>query len=132
MALQTKIKNLDKLPNGVLRFRRRFPKDVAEALGQPTLQVHVMHTEGLAFHREYQAIMAEFDRIVAKTRAELEAAGKDDRTTQQKWHDALIAAAGLREGVIGLDPEDPDTGRMIFEPMRQRPDPMVAKALLNP
>lgn len=44
MALQTKIKHLDKLPNGVLRFRRRFPKDVAAALGQPTFQAHVRHT----------------------------------------------------------------------------------------
>lgn len=34
MALRTKIKHVDQRANGVLRFRRRFPKDVAEALGE--------------------------------------------------------------------------------------------------
>ena len=34
MALRTKIKHIDKRANGVLRFRRRFPKDVGEALGE--------------------------------------------------------------------------------------------------
>ncbi|WP_170446244.1 hypothetical protein [Ruegeria arenilitoris] len=82
MALQTKIKHIDKRPNGVLRFRRRFPKDVAEALGENFLQVHVRNTEGLAFHREYHAIMNEFERIVRETRVRLEDEGRDSRTTQ--------------------------------------------------
>ncbi len=34
MAIAPKIKHVDQRPNGVLRFRRRFPKDVAEHLGQ--------------------------------------------------------------------------------------------------
>lgn len=132
MALQSKIKHLDQQPNAVLRFRRRFPKDVAEALDQPTLQVHIRNTEGLPFHREYQAIMAEFDRIVRETREGFQEAGRDDRTTQQKWCDALMTAAGLREGVTGLDPEEPETGRMIFETMKAKHDPLVATALLDP
>ena len=132
MALQTKIKHIDKRPNGVLRFRRRFPKDVAEALGENFLQVHVRNTEGLAFHREYHAIITEFERIVRETRVRLEDEGRDSRTTQQKWHDALMTATGLREGVTGLDPADPETGRLIFETMKTKPDPLVTKALLNP
>ncbi|MEZ5911870.1 MAG: hypothetical protein R3D84_06245 [Paracoccaceae bacterium] len=63
MALQTKIKHIDKRPNGVL-FSSPLPKDVAEALGEGFLQVHIRNTEGLAFHREYQEVMAEFDRMV--------------------------------------------------------------------
>ncbi|WP_298433357.1 tyrosine-type recombinase/integrase [uncultured Jannaschia sp.] len=132
MALQTKIKHIDKRPNGVLRFRRRFPKDVAEALGEGFLQVHIRNTEGLAFHREYQEVMAEFDRMVRQTREELQRHGNDHRTTQQKWHDALITRAGLTSNVVGLDPDDPETGRMIFETMRTKPDPMLTKALLDP
>ena len=132
MALQTKIKHIDKRPNGVLRFRRRFPKDVAEALGESFLQVHVRNTAGLAFHREYQAIMDEFDRIVRETRERLLQEGRDDRTTQQKWHDALIAAAGLKQDVTGLDPEDPETGRLIIQSMKNKPEPMLAKALVFP
>ena len=122
MALQTKIKHIDKRPNGVLRFRRRFPKDVAEALGEGFLQVHVRNTEGLAFHQEYQTILAEFDRIVRQTRERLQQEGCDNRTTQQKWHDALMENARLREGVVGLDPEDPETGQLIFETMKTKPD----------
>lgn len=61
MALTTKIKHVDKRPNGVLRFRRRFPKDIAEFLGEPALQVHIKNREGLAFHGEYQGILQEFD-----------------------------------------------------------------------
>ena len=132
MALQTKIKHIDKRPNGVLRFRRRFPKDVSEALGESFLQVHVRNTKGLAFHREYQAIMDEFDRIVRDTRERLQQEGRDDRTTQRKWHDALIAAAGLKEGITGLDPEDPETGRLIIQSMKKKPEPMLAKALVFP
>ncbi len=132
MALHTRIKHIDNLTNGVLRFRRRFPKDVAEHLGQGFLQVHIRNREGLAFHREYQAIVAEFDRIVRQTRVRLEDEGRDSRTTQQKWHDALITATGLREGVRGLDPADPDTGRLIIETLKTKPDPLVTKALLNP
>ncbi len=61
MALQRKLKHIDERPNGVLRFRRRFPKDVAEFLKQPTLQIHIRNTSGIAFHQEYHAIMREFD-----------------------------------------------------------------------
>ena len=69
MALQRKLKHIDERPNGVLRFRRRFPKDVAEFLKQPTLQIHIRNTSGIAFHHKYHAIMREFDSIVSKTRA---------------------------------------------------------------
>jgi len=50
MALHTKIKHIDTLPNGVLRFRRMFPQDVAEALDKPAPQVHIKNREGIAFH----------------------------------------------------------------------------------
>ena len=45
MALHTKIKHVDKRRGGVLRFRRRLPKDVAQALGEGYLQVHIRSTD---------------------------------------------------------------------------------------
>jgi len=66
MALHTKIKHIDTLPNGVLRFRSKFPQDFAEALDKPALQVHIKNREGIAFHREYQAILQEHERIVRR------------------------------------------------------------------
>ena len=65
MAFMMKIQHVDQLKNGVLRFLRKFPKDVAEALNQPTLQVHIRNREGLAFRREYDA------RVDASTQSEL-------------------------------------------------------------
>ncbi len=93
MALSTTIKHIDKRPNGVLRFRRRFPKDVAEAIGAPTLQVHVKNRDGFAFHQEYQAIMHEFDRMVCEVRGAIK--GKDTRKPIERWHHALLKREGL-------------------------------------
>ena len=101
MAIAPKIKHVDQRPNGVLRFRRRFPKDVAEHLGQPHLQVHIRNTSGIAFHQEYQAILADFDRIVAQARAELD--GKDTRAPIERWHEALLKAEGLVAETSGLE-----------------------------
>ena len=67
MAVKGKIQHVDRLANGVLRFRRRFPKDVAEFTGQPILQVHIRDTKGVDFAREYEAIMQEFDRLTTST-----------------------------------------------------------------
>ena len=127
-----KIKYVDLRPNGVLRFRRRFPKDVAEHLGKSHLQVHIRNTSGVAFHREYQAILNEFDKIVTQTRAQIDPNVNDLRTGPQRWHDAMMKAAGLKEGVFGLDPDDPETGRLIIETMKEKLDPLVAKALVYP
>ena len=132
MALRTKIKHVDRLPSGALRFRRRFPEDVAEHLGQTNLQVHIRNREGVKFAVEYEAVMEQWDSIVATARASMDPSAADKKTSQQRWHDALMTAAGLREGVVGLDPESPETGRLIFETMKTKPDPMVAKALMDP
>ena len=43
-----------------------------------------------------------------------------------------MEAAGLKEGVYGLDPDDPETGRLVIETMKEKPDPLVAKALIHP
>lgn len=132
MALSTKIKHIDKRPNGVLRFRRRLPKDVAEVLGESFVQVHIRNREGLAFHREYQAIMRDFDRIVSETRAKME--GNDTRSPIERWHDALMKAEGLVGEATGLE-DDPTFARhMIAEGLAQRSDtdPLLLKALVNP
>lgn len=132
MALSTKIKHIDKRPNGVLRFRRRLPKDVAEVLGEGFLQVHFRNREGLAFHREYQAIMRDFDRIVLETRAKLE--GNDNRSPIEKWHDALIKAEGLVSETTGLEGDPTFARHLIAEGLAHRADtdPLLLKALSNP
>ncbi len=132
MALSTKIKHVDKRPNGVLRFRRRFPKDVAEALGEPALQVHIKNREGLAFHREYQAIMQEFDRMVSEVRSRI--TGNDTRSPIERWHEALLKREELVSETIGLE-EDPEfAAREIAKGLSEKSniDPLLLKALVNP
>lgn len=132
MVVKGKIQHVDRLANGVLRFRRRFPKDVAEFTGQPTLQVHIRNTKSVDFAREYEAIMQEFDRLVRKARADMDRAGVDNRNSHQKWHDALLESADLKAGVYGLDLDDPETTFMILEGLPYKVDPLVKKAMLDP
>lgn len=132
MAIAPKIKHVDQRPNGVLRFRRRFPKDVAEHLGQSNLQVHIRNTSGIAFHQEYQAILSDFDRIVAQARAELD--GKDTRAPIERWHEALLKAEGLVAETSGLEDDPVFARHEIAKGLTQRhgTDPLLIKALANP
>ncbi|MCZ4354159.1 hypothetical protein O4H61_16700 [Roseovarius aestuarii] len=132
MALSTKIKHVDKRPNGVLRFRRRFPKNVAEALGESALQVHIKNREGLAFHREYQAIMQEFDRMVSEVRCRI--AGNDTRSPIERWHEALLKREELVSETIGLENDPEFAAREIAKGLSKLPntDPLLLKALVNP
>lgn len=132
MALSTKIKHVDKRPNGVLRFRRRFPKDVVEVLGEPALQVHIKNREGLAFHREYQAIMQEFDRMVSEVRSRIN--GNDTRSPVERWHEALLKREELVSETIGLEDAPEFAAREIAKGLSEQPntDPLLLKALLNP
>jgi len=133
MAIAPKIKHVDPRPNGVLRFRRRFPKDVAKALGQQFFQVHIRNTSGVAFAREYDAILREFDRMVTNARDDMTRQGTDNRTAQQKWHDALMKAEGLREGITGLDnATEAEVGELIAQSLPEKPDPLLNKALAYP
>lgn len=131
MALTMKIMHVDQLANGVLRFRRRFPKDVAKALGEQTLQVHIRNRQGLAFQREYAAIMQEFDRIVAETRDKL--SGVDLRSPVTRWHDALLKAEGMISSVQGLEDDEGHARHLLAKGLTQYgEDPLVIKALRNP
>lgn len=132
MALTTKIKHVDKRPNGVLRFRRRFPKDVADVLGEPALQVHIKNREGLAFHREYQAIVQEFDRMVSGVRSRIE--GNDTRLPIERWHEALLKREELVSETVGLEDDPEFAAREIARGLSEQPntDPLLLKALVNP
>ncbi|MDQ2091057.1 tyrosine-type recombinase/integrase [Marimonas arenosa] len=127
-----KIKHVDQLKNGVLRFRRKFPKDVAEALGKPTFQVHIRNREGQAFQREYGAILRKFDGIVADTRDRL--AGIDTRSPVTRWHEALLNAEGLVAEAVGLEDDEQFARHLLVKGLAQQKgiDPLLIRALKNP
>ncbi len=132
MAIVMKIKYVDQLQNGVLRFRRRFPKDVAEVIEQGFLQVHIRNRSGLPFQREYAAILQDFDRIVEETRAK--ATDNDTRSPFARWHEALLKVEGLVVETKGLE-DDPEFARhLIAEGLsgKKGVDPLLIKALKNP
>lgn len=132
MALTTKINHVDKRPNGVLRFRRRFPKDVAEVLGKRAFQLHIKNREGLAFHREYQAILQEFDRMVSEVRSQIK--GDDTRSPIERWHAALLKREELVSETTGLEDDPEFAAREIAKGLSKQPnsDPLLLKALVNP
>ena len=127
MVVKGKIEHVDRLPNGVLRFRRKFPKDVREATGWPPMQVHFRNRTGVAFAREYETILQEFDRLVSETRERM--GGNDTRLSIEKWHEALLQREGLLDGVKGLD--EADARDMLVETLQDE-DPMLMRALKNP
>lgn len=132
MALRTKISHIDSLPNGVLRFRRKFPKDVAEALDKEALQVHLKNREGVAFHREYQAILQQHERIVREVRERL--GGVDMRSATERRHEALLKAEGLVAETTGLEDDETFARHAIAQGLAQRGkiDPLLHKALVDP
>lgn len=133
MAMTIKIKHVDRQKNGSLRFRRKFPKDVAEALDKSTLQVFMKHREGLAFQREYDAVLREFDRIVEETRGKL--AGLDNRSPIIRWHEALLKSECLVDETIGLEDDEQFARDMLIEGLSKQKtasDPLLMRALMNP
>lgn len=132
MAIVMKLKCVDQLPNGVLRFRRRLPKDVAEVIEQGFLPVHIRNRSGLPFQREYAAILRDFDRIVDETRAR--AAANDTRSPVARWHEALLKAEGLVAETKGLEDDPVFARHLIAEGLsgRKGVDPFLIKALKNP
>ncbi|MDW3221311.1 MAG: tyrosine-type recombinase/integrase [Paracoccaceae bacterium] len=77
--------------------------------------------------------MKEFDRLVRQARRDMGRAGSDNRTSQDKWHEALFTAAGLKAGVSGLeDATEAEIGELTAQSLPEEPDPLLKKALAYP
>lgn len=94
--------------------------------------MHIKNREGLAFHREYQGILQEFDRMVSDARSRIK--GDDNRLPIEKWHEALLKREELVSGVFGLDDDPEFAAREIAKGLSKQPntDPLLLKALVNP
>lgn len=131
MALTMKLKHVDNLANGVKRFRRRLPKDVAEATGKTHLQVHFKSREGAALVREHTELMADFERLVTEVRDRLN--GRDDRSPAEKWRENLLGADEVFAESYGLDRDDPSDREIVASSLKTiKADPMLIKAVLAP
>ena len=68
MVMTMKLKHVDELSGGRKRFRRRFPKVVAEVVGEEFFQVPMKAREGAALVSEQETLLAEFEKIVKKAK----------------------------------------------------------------
>lgn len=110
MVFIMKLKYIDTLAGGRKRFRRRYPRAVAEILGESVFQVAMKAREGADLFSEHAKLLAEYDKIVAKAKRK---AAKNERLTPfEHWREALQEAQNLLDGVSGA--RDQDEARQIL------------------
>ena len=82
---------------GPKRFRRRYPKAVAAVLGTVFFQVPMKAGEGAALGAEQEALLAEYEKIVANARKK--AAGSGKLSPLETWREAVKEAEELVSAV---------------------------------
>ncbi|MCT4576028.1 hypothetical protein [Donghicola sp.] len=139
MAIVMKMKYVDELSGGRKRFRRRWPKDVADKRGETVFQKPFTSTDGRAFLLEHEQFVAEFDREVSQKRL---TADEWERTSPtKKFRAAKREAARLWAGSSGdeygiecaLAEHAIETGdnflyRAIMDPNAPEPEKTLADA----
>jgi hypothetical protein len=91
-----KLKHVDALSGGRMRFRKRYPKAVIEVLGEPHLQVAMKARGGVDLVAEQENLMAEYAKIVAK--AQRTAADLGQLSPLEHWREAAKEADELLAG----------------------------------
>ena len=111
MVMMMKLKHVDELSGGRKRFRRRYPKAVAQVLGDEFFQVPMKAREGAALVAEQEALLAEYDKLVAK--AKRKAAGQGQLSPLEHWREATADAEAMVAAIKGgLD--DGDRREVLF------------------
>ncbi|MER5172210.1 tyrosine-type recombinase/integrase [Thioclava kandeliae] len=125
-----KLKYVDELSGGRKRFRRRFPKAVAEALGAEFFQVPMVAREGGALVTEHALLLKRFEFLVAKEKRKLSTIG--GLSPREKWKDALKQAETLIAGVVGAADEMDARDLVADELQRNGSDSMLYRAVATP
>lgn len=130
MVMTMKLKYVDELSGGRKRLRRRYPKAVAEVLGEEFFQVPMKAREGAALVVEQEALLAEFDKIV--TKAKRKAAGQGALSPLEHWREAVKEAKAMKAAVIGARDEDEAQEILADDLNRRGADPVLIKAVMQP
>ncbi len=126
MAIVMKIKYLDKLKEGY-RFKRRFPKDVAQFTGKEFFQARfAVKEEGPALIREHAALLRDFEDTVRAARKR--ATGSEELPPRERWYRALTEA----ERLVGELPDEDLSDLLADEMHKLGSDPMLLKAIRDP
>ncbi|THH38086.1 hypothetical protein E4Z66_00470 [Aliishimia ponticola] len=128
MVVTMKLKYIDELSGGRKRFRRRWPKDVAEVRGETVFQKPLKARSGPAMVAEWEVLSAEFEAIVAAHRRSVEE--RENMSPRARWQEALQEAQRLLEGAHGGD----ELVRQVLaeDIARHQGDPMLYRAVIQP
>ncbi|NDW45695.1 tyrosine-type recombinase/integrase [Ruegeria sp. PrR005] len=130
MVTMVKLKYVDELSGGRKRFRRRYPKDAAQVLGEEFFQVPMKARLGAALVVEQEALLAEFDKIV--TKAKRKAAGQGTLSPLEHWREAVKEAEAMKAAISGVHDED-EAQTILAEDLHKRgADPVLVKAVMQP
>ncbi|WP_299558428.1 tyrosine-type recombinase/integrase [uncultured Sulfitobacter sp.] len=127
MVVMMKLKYVDELSGGRKRFRRRYPKAVAEALGEVFFQVPMKAREGAALVAEQERLVAAFEKIVSKAQG-----GAGQVSLREHWRDALREAQAMLEAISGDLSEDDKREVLADDLHRKKADPVLVKAVAAP
>lgn len=128
MVVTMKLKHIDDLGGGRKRFRRRWPKDIAEIRGETFFQKPLKAHTGPAMVTEWQTLSTEFEAIVAAHRRSAEE--RESMSPRVLWQEAQLEAQRLLEGAHGGEEV---VRRVLAEDIAQRQgDPMLYRAVIQP
>lgn len=127
MAVMMKLKYVDELSGGRKRFRRRYPKAVAEALGEDFFQVPMKAREGGALVAEQERLVAAFEKIVSKAQG-----GAGQVSLREHWRDALRQAEAMLEAIRGDLSADDKREVLADDLHRRKADPVLVRAVAAP
>ncbi len=130
MAYMMRLRYIDSLSGGRKRFRRRYPKAVAEVLGEAVFQVAMVAREGADLLNEHAKFLAEYEKIVAKARRN--AALQGQLSPLEHWREAIKDAEAMVAGVSGARDED-DARQLLAEDLQRRgADSVLYRAVVEP
>ncbi|MEM6960160.1 MAG: tyrosine-type recombinase/integrase [Myxococcota bacterium] len=130
MVVMMKLKHVDELSGGRKRFRRRYPKAVAEVLGDSVFQVSMRAREGAELLIEHESLLTEYEKIVAKARRK--AAEEGQLSPLEHWRDAVKEAEQLVAGVSGVRSEH-EARQVVADDLERRgADPVLYRAVVTP
>ncbi|PRY78340.1 hypothetical protein CLV80_104309 [Yoonia maritima] len=130
MVFVMKLKYVDTLSGGRKRFRRRYPKAVAEVLGESVLQVAMKARDGADLFTEHAKLLSEYETIVAKAKRKASQGGQ--LTPIEHWREAVAEAEALVRGITGVRSED-EARQVLADDLRHRgADPVLYRAVVEP
>ncbi len=134
MVMMMNLKHIDELSGGRKRFRRRYPKALVRVIGEAVYQVPMKAREGGALVSEWETLMKDYDRNVAKAKRAAGVAGADDDCLSplEQWREARRDAAALLDAFKDDLTDDERRELLGDELERQRADPMLYKAVVVP